>query len=207
MRLEQRTTTVEEKQTFIERIENLNPHHLFLYMSILGSAVVFVFLLLAFNLSYNPELSIELPMAFIASTIFLLIGNFAVRLSVAQHRKENMHKVVIYTGLAMMMGISYLLSQVVAWEQLYQQGIRISGTAFGSYVFLTSGLHVVHLLGGMTFLSFIFFSYIRASVDPVKALMLVTNPYQTVKLKMLVTCWNFLDIVWLAMMINFIIIL
>jgi len=207
MRIEQKTTRVEDRMNFIQKIEQLNPHHLFLYMSVLGSALIFACLLLAFNLSYIPEFKIYFPLAFIMSTVFLLVANLAVKKTVIHHNKENMHKVVVYSGIALMLGICYILTQFIAWQELYIQDVRMSGSAFGSYLFLISGLHVLHLVGGMIFLSITFFTYLKASVDPVKSLMLVTNPYQLVKLKMLVTCWNFLDIVWIAVMINFIILL
>lgn len=207
MRIEQTTSPVKEKISIIQRIEQLNPHLLFLYMSIMGSALIFACLLLAFNLSYVPEFTIDFPIAFIFSTLLLVAANVAVKQTIVPHKMENMHKVVVYTGIALMLGIGYLLAQIIAWEQLIHQDVKISGVAFGSYLFLISGLHLLHIIGGLVFLSFVFFNYLRASVDPIKSLVLVTNPYQMVKLKMLVTCWNFLDIVWIAIMINFIILL
>ena len=110
-------------------------------------------------------------------------------------------------GFTLMMSISFLLSLLVAWEQLYAAGFRIAGSAFGSYAFMITGLFAFHILIAIFFLFSQFFAYVRATRDPVKQLILTTNPYQMVRLKMLVTCWNFLDIVWLAIAINFFIVL
>jgi cytochrome c oxidase subunit III len=207
MPVEHKTTTTENRKTFIQKIESLNPHHLFLIMSVSGSAFIFAFLLITFNLSYSADSQVEFPGAFIFSTGLIVIANLSINQTVRYYLRENMHKMVIFLGITLMMGISFLLSQIVAWEQLYEQGVRISGIAFESYLYLLSGLHVLHLLGAMVYLALMFFSYIRASVDPVKTLVMTTNPYQMIRLKMLVTCWNFLDIVWIIIFINFIFVL
>ena len=203
MRVEPKITTTENRNTFIQKIGNLNPHNLFLYMSVFGSASIFAFLLIAFNLSFSADSRIEFPDAFLFSTGLLIIANLSISRTISYYLSENMHKMVIFLGITLMMGISFLLSQFVAWEQLYVQGVRISGIAFESYLYLLSGLHVLHLLGAMIYLGLLFFTYIRASIDPVKTLVMTTNPYQMVRLKMLVTCWNFLDIAWIIIFINF----
>ena len=207
MRAEPKTSSAQKAKTFIQKMESMNPHHLFLYMSVMGSAFIFVFVLITFNISGASGIDIQFPPAFYVATLSLIIANLSIRRVIRHFLEENMHKIVVFIGITMMMNITFLLSQFVAWEQLYYQGVRISGDAFGSYIYLISALHVLHLLAAFVFLARQFFTYLRASSDAVKALMVTTNPYHLVKLKMLVTCWNFLDIVWIAIAINFFIVL
>ena len=203
MAVEQKIKSSREKKTFLQRLESLNPHLLFIYLSIVGSGVIFLFLLVMFNISNSSAVDVSLPEAFLISTATLMASNITVRLSLRHFERENMHKMVITLGITLVLTILFLLSQVIGWEQLVRQGSVLSGKAFESYIFMISGLHFIHVLGATIFLSYLFISYIKASTDPVKALVTVTNPYERVKLKMLITCWNFLDIVWIVILINF----
>ena len=195
-----------KKDSFLTGIEKMNPHLLFLCLTLSGSFLVFLFLLAGFNLSYfASSADIYVPTAFYISTAFLAASSVLLMRIYNLFRDENMAAMAKTLGLTLILSLAFALSQVVGWTQLYLQQVYLKGASFGSYMYLITGIHLIHILGGMCYLYFMFFSYLSATTDPVKELIIVTNPYQLVKLKMLYYIWLFLDVVWLIIFINFLV--
>ncbi len=54
-----------------------------------------------------------------------------------------------WLAAALLLGLVFLAGQLAAWRQLMTQGIGVGTTPFGSYFYLMTGAHALHLLGGL----------------------------------------------------------
>ena len=87
------------------------------------------------------------------------------------------------------LGMAFLIGQVVAWRILVGQGVYMTSNPASSFYFVFTGTHAVHLLGGVTALMYIAFR----NFDLAK----VTS---TVAADVTSYFWHFLDGLWLFLL-------
>lgn len=195
-----------ERESTFQKIEKLHPHKMLLYLGIFGSSLVFIFMLTAYSIS-RPENSIftgfDLPKAFILSTIILLFSSFSISGIVQAYKDDRLKSMRNALGITLCLGLAFSVCQYIGWVTLTRSGIYFSEEISGSFLYVISVLHILHLTFGMAFLSSLFYKSIITANDPVKALIMVTNPYQKIRLEMLTIYWHFMDALWLALFLYF----
>ena len=197
--------TTQQQNTF-QRIERMHPHKMLLFISILGSSLIFLFMLTAYAVS-APELqtsqSLSMPKSFVVGTILLLTSSFVMSKSLEFFRKDDVSKLLISCLIALLIGLSFSALQLVGWVSLDGIGVFSAENPATTFLYVISALHLVHLLIGLVLLGFFSFKVAHAKRNPVKWLVTVTNPYEETKLQMLTTYWHFLDISWLVIFLFF----
>ncbi|MDN4165622.1 cytochrome C oxidase subunit III [Cytophagales bacterium LB-30] len=188
-----------------QRIERAHPHRVILTLFMVGSFLIFLFLMLALYFSYDPRgnYSLFLPKSFLASTALLMSSGFVFDRSLRWLKQERFDKLLytlLYTAL---LAVLFVILQVAGWSQLHGSGIFLNGKASGAYLYLITGLHLIHLAMAIAWLGHTLFTVWPAAKDPVKQLIISTNPYQEIKLRMLISFWHFLSIVWVLLYLFF----
>ncbi|MDX2189264.1 MAG: cytochrome c oxidase subunit 3 [Bacteroidota bacterium] len=189
---------------FIEKLRKMHPFKLFMYIAILSIGILFFFLIVGFLLT-NDASKFYLPKHFTFSTLVLLISSFYMYKSVQNYADDNIKMLLQNLVICFLLGQLFIYSQFKGWGELQQKGLFLSGNVNGSYLYLLSGLHVLHFVGGMIFLIVIFSKVYTCNRDEVKRLLYVTSPMDKMKLQLLHTYWQFMDIVWLVLFFVFII--
>ncbi|MEM7548456.1 MAG: cytochrome c oxidase subunit 3 [Bacteroidota bacterium] len=190
----------ESPKSTIERLESLHPYEMLLYLAILASSLIFMFMIIAFsirNLAGTQEVPYSLPKAFTFSTIILLLSNFRIGQLVKNFEQENLSEITRSLQISLLMSLSFIITQVFGWYKLYEQNLTISDDLSIAYLYVISGLHLFHVVGGLIYLVYCNFKCLSASGDGVKELVFFTNKFERMKLKLLNTYWTFLDISWL----------
>lgn len=187
-------------------MEQMHPHEVLVYVSMIGSTVIFFFTILAFTVSRPLEASFfkfEFPKSFIVSTVVLLISNYSVTKVLPSYLNDNLEDLKKWLGVTFLLGLIFACFQITGWKELQANNILFTGERSGAYLYVISGLHVIHMIGLMGFLLYLLLESHRVSKDVVKHLMYSTNPYQKVKFKLLSNCWHFVDAVWLIIFFYF----
>ncbi len=80
----------------------------------------------------------------------VLIGSSS-SLVLAQRGLRRSHAVSFrtYLVLSCLLGIGFLIGQIVCWVQLSRQGIFLPTNPHSSFFYILTGLHGLHLLGGV----------------------------------------------------------
>jgi cytochrome c oxidase subunit 3 len=99
--------------------------------------------------------------------------------------------------------MGFVWSQIAGWREMAINGIAFQGGGSGTYIYLISALHSVHLLGGFVYLSYILLKTLHASLNPIRTLVFIRNPYRRQQLNMLCTYWHFMDILWVGIYLVF----
>ena len=154
----------------------------------------------------------SIPGTFAISTLIILISSVSMQWAVASAKKGNTGNLKKALLITLLLGVAFAGSQYVAWSQLYHNGIaftgRVSdiktnfnyipagketvaeagdvGNVAGSFLYVITGLHVLHLIAGILSL-FVVFS--RASRNKYSA-----ENYNGVKICAIY--WHFLDGLW-----------
>ena len=189
-----------------KKMEQMHPHQLMLYVAMIGSAIIFLFMIVAFAVS-RPELADfvkhQFPKSFVVSTVVLLLSSFSVSKVVAVYEQDDMEELKKWMGLTFLLGLVFSASQVTGWKELQESGIFFSGNRSGAYLYVISGLHVLHMAGVMIFLLALLMQCHKVSKDVVKQLVYTTTPYEKIKLKMLTDFWHFVDALWVVLFFYF----
>lgn len=205
MQNQDKNTKKAAQQTVIDRLERLHPHKTLLYLAIFGSCLLFGFLIAAYTLKTDADTFIDFhfPKAFIVSLVLLLLSSFSISKALTAFREDNMTSLKHALGATLVLGLAFTISQYVGWYELNQSNIYLSGEVSGSYLYVISGLHVLHLAAGLVFLTMMYTQVSSVSCDPVRQLIMVTNPYQRIKLEMLTVYWHFIDALWVVLFFYF----
>lgn len=107
--------------------------------------------------------------------------------SALNHDEEGGYK--LWLGVTLLLGLGFLSSQLLAWRQLVKQGLYLASNPHSSFFYVLTGLHGLHLLGGILALVFLF-AYVRRA----------TGPQADLKKRALTDTvgiyWHFMDGLW-----------
>jgi len=195
-----------DNKTWFQRIEDMHPYETLLYLGMFGSGLIFLFLTVAFLFSGLDQLggmNKKIPVSFLIST-FLLVSNgyTATRIRI-YFQEENAEKVIRALGVTLLLGLLFTSLQITGWKELQSMGIDFQGIPSGSFLYVLSGIHVFHLLGAMIFAVILWAQLRNRKNDEVKRLILFTNPFEKMRLRLFTVYWQFMDGIWLILFLLF----
>jgi cytochrome c oxidase subunit 3 len=196
-----------EPQNWLQRLESLHPYETLLYLGMLGSGLIFVFLVAAFLFSGINQLegmNHRVPIAFLISTFMLILSGYTATKMRLHYQEENIPKLERALRNTFMLGVIFTILQFAGWKELDDMGINFTGLPSGSFLYLLSGIHVFHLLGAMVFAVILLLQLRKTQEDGVQKLILVTNPFEKMRIRLFTVYWHFMDAIWLVLFFLFI---
>ena len=183
----------------------MHRHKVLLYLSMVGSSLIFLFMIVAFSMERSEKMDLSLlqfPKVFVLSTVILLMLTFAMSKVSPHFIVGNLSSVKKWLGITFLLGVTFTVCQLYGWQELRSNEV-LFGKVSRTYINVISGLHLIHILGTMSFLTTSLLKCHTASKDPVQKLVYETNPYQKVKFEMLTDSWYFLAAMWLLLFFYF----
>jgi cytochrome c oxidase subunit 3 len=98
---------------------------------------------------------------------------------------------ISWLALTVTLGLLFLAGQAMAWRELSASGFYISATPSSSFVFLLTGMHGVHLLGGI----------IALLVAGLASLLHRSAQSQLIWLDVTGWYWHFMAVLWVYILI------
>jgi len=173
----------------------IHPHKFTLWVAIASIIMMFAGLTSAYLVkgSLPGWTSIELPYLFYVSTGVMVLSSITMQLAVNTFRER---KGMVYrrwmTG-TFLLGVTFIVMQVIAFSQLYGSGIRMEGSGPGQFLYIIFGLHALHVLGGVITLLVLFLKAFSSNV----------RVYNAVPLEIAAVYWHFVDILWVYLFVFF----
>ncbi|HMS52142.1 MAG TPA: cytochrome c oxidase subunit 3 [Chitinophagales bacterium] len=106
----------------------------------------------------------------------------------------------IILGTTSFLGLGFLVTQVLAWKELTSYGILLNGNPSGSFLYLISGLHLFHVLGGVVAMLILFIKAFSLNHDPISQAKRSINPNNGLGLKLMSIYWHFIGILWIYLL-------
>ncbi len=137
-------------------------------------------------------LEYKLPQLFFLSTLVLLISSLTLHLSYTAFKRgeETQYKSLLL--VTMVLGLAFAVLQYQGWMTLYSYGIEMKGNPSGSFFYAISGIHLVHVLGGLAAL-------ITALVHAYGLPFKVTEKRRH-RFELVCHYWHFVDILWVYLL-------
>jgi cytochrome c oxidase subunit 3 len=191
--------------TFFERVEKMHPYKMILILSIIGSSLIFFFLLFSFfvSLGNGPGEKIEIPTIFVLSSVLIVASSFLLQPALKYFKAESFFSLLTTLRFTFLLGLGFAFCQLLGWSELKQANVLFKGDVSGSFLYVLTGLHGLHFIAAHTYLGFLIFQTNSISRDPVKILIAETNPFWHLKYELLTTAWHFLGVLWMIMIVCF----
>ena len=134
-------------------------------------------------------LEFSMPVAFYFSTVLLILSSLFLHRSFTGFKQVKERQYKVFLSLAFILGLSFVVLQYVGWLELYRMGVDLKGNVSGSFFYLLSGIHALHVLGGLAALS-------------VAMLHAFTLPFRVTgkrihRFDLVINYWHFMDILWI----------
>lgn len=194
----------------LDKLEKMHPYKMLLLVGMFGSIMIFFFLLVAYSASdfvADTSSSLHIPKAFIISTLILLASSFTLSRTEEYFKAENTRELKKSLLFTLVLGFAFSFSQFLGWNELmlHQEDALSKGPI--TYLYALSALHILHMSGGIIYLSYCYIVLIRKLSEPVHSLIYFTNPFRKLQLNLLVTYWHFMDGLWMFLFLFFLFLL
>jgi cytochrome c oxidase subunit III len=196
----------EKSASALQILEKLHPHKVYLYVGMLCCTFILFSMLIAYMVT-KPEgvviYQYYIPKTFILSSFILGLSAYSISRILPLYRRDDLKGVSKHLGLSLVYGLVFSVLQFAGYQKLTEMGVYVDSQAATSYLFVISAIHGLLLVGGLFALMVSYYNTLKNSRDVVKTLIMVTTPYQKIKLEMLVSFWLFVNISWSALFLFF----
>lgn len=133
----------------------------------------------------------DLPNSFWITSGIILISSATMHWAYLAAKKDNLEATKIAITITTILGVAFLIGQYIAWGDLVKRNVYFVGNPSGSFVYVLSGLHGLHIIGGVIFLLIVLVATFRFNVHSKKLS----------QIEMCATYWHFLDGLWLYLFV------
>lgn len=173
---------------------SMHPKKFALWLFIVSIVMLFAALTSAYIVKQSDGnwLSFELPGIFAINTVIILISSLTMHLAYLAAKKDDLGRVKWMLLSTVILGLLFLVGQYMSWSALVENNVFfVSNYASGSFIYVFTGLHGLHLVSGIIFLLITFVSSLKSNVHSKKL----------VQIEMCMTYWHFLGGLWVYLYI------
>lgn len=182
-----------------------HPKNVFLTLLLFSLTMLFLAMSAAFVYTrVQSDLPpIKLPILFVANTTILLASSYTMVLAKRAYLADETRQYTKMLWITLGLSIFFLLMQCIAWYQLFSQQIYITSDNSAGYLYVISGLHFAHVIGGIPFLGIFLYKADKYMKEPVSVLVYFSDPDKRLNLRLLTLYWHFLDGLWIYLVLFF----
>ena len=135
----------------------------------------------------------DMPSFVYVSTALIILSSLTLSRaqSALQHKESAAYR--LWLGVTLLLGLGFLASQILAWRELVGRGMYLATNPHSSFFYVLTGLHGLHLAGGIIALALLYVYARRAGAadDSVEADVKRRTLTDVVGIY-----WHFMDGLW-----------
>jgi cytochrome c oxidase subunit 3 len=183
---------MEKELKYIDIVEqpiSMHPKKFALWLFMVTVVMIFAALTSAYIVrqSEGNWLEYELPEIFWITSGIVLLSSVSLQWAYMSAKKDNFASLRMGMVLTVFLGIGFLIGQWYSWVALVDREVFFVGNPAGSFLYVFTGLHALHLISGVIFLIIVLISTFRLKVH--------SKSLNT--MEMATTYWHFLGGLWL----------
>ena len=137
----------------------LSPKAYRVTMWVVIAAIVMMFAALSsayIILSFDGERRrVTMPRMFFLSTGIIILSSFTIETAKRSLKRGSEARYKGWTIATLVLGLFFLAAQVMGWRELAAQGVYFASHPHSTFFYFFTGVHGVHLLGGIAGLSYL----------------------------------------------------
>jgi cytochrome c oxidase subunit 3 len=138
--------------------------------------------------------SFELPTLFWINTAIVLFSSVTMIWAQRSARLDNIEMTKVGITATSILGVAFLVGQLMAWSKMTEMGYYFTGmgsNTSSSFIYVISGFHGLHIVGGLVFLMIVLIRTFRLKV----------NSKNMISIELCSTYWHFLGLLWLYLFV------
>jgi|TARA_Y100000294_G_scaffold136688_1_gene129562 cytochrome c oxidase subunit 3 len=104
----------------------------------------------------------------------------------------NLYSLKNWLVITIIVGAGFLVMQLNLWQLLTRRGFTATSLIEGSVFYMLSGLHGIHIIGGLAAVVWLLWKVTRQAIN---------TPGQSLPVRLVGLFWHFLTVVWIALFI------
>lgn len=176
------------------------PYQFMMWLGLAGSTLIFLSLVVIIALRKKAMgwEDMAMPGAFWLSSLLIFTSSVTLFEAVLAFKTERFKHYRVCMVLTFILGLMFAITQAVACLELFEVSQSLLDTSSMSFVFLLTGLHFLHILGGLAFLGILLTEAIRNS-SYIDSFVYSVNGPNVIRIKLLSIYWHFIGGLWLAL--------
>lgn len=157
---------------------------------VIGSLFTLVISAYSVRMDLEDWQTVPIPKLLWFNTAVLVLSSIALQLSLVAARRGDREGALtgLFAGGAS--SVIFLVGQLLAWQQLRTAGFLVAGNPANSFFYLITGLHGLHIAGGLVALG-------RTTA---KAFSDLALPKLRPSIELCAMYWHFLLVIWLILL-------
>ena len=171
------------------KLKSVNAKKFALWLFIVSICMLFAGLTSAYIVKKSDGrwLQFDMPDMFLYSTLVLVLSSIAMHWTYLKAKDNSLKAVKIGITATAAIAVVFFYMQYLSWVELVAKDVFLVGNPSGSFVYIFSGLHLAHLIGGLVFLLVVFLDTMNYKVHS-KSMLAI---------EMCTTYWHFLGGLWI----------
>lgn len=190
--------------TIAENYNNQKAHRFTMILGIISICMAFGGLTSAYIVRKGAGnwVDFSMPTAFYTSTIIILISSATMHVAHISNKKGYVKMAAFSLLVTIVLGLIFAFFQYQGWQDLTNTGIYLDGNPSGSFFYVITGMHAVHVLGGVLFLLLAFAkSFWIFVIRKQESSHFENSQALKVRTDLLSMYWHFMDILWIYLFI------
>ena len=171
------------------RAMGMNPSKFIVWLFIVSIVMLFAALTSAYIVKQSDGnwLNYNLPGMFWITSTIIVVSSITMHLAFKSAKEDRFNGLKIYLTLTTILGLAFLFGQYQSWKQLVDMDVYFVGNPAGSFLYVLTGLHAVHIISGLIFLLIVIGSSFKLKI----------HSKSLIRIEMCTTYWHFLGGLWL----------
>jgi cytochrome c oxidase subunit 3 len=171
------------------RVRSMHPKKFAMWLFIISVTMIFASLTSAYIVkkAEGDWLIVNFPSLFNVTSVLIVLSSISMHFSYIAAKRNNLTSIRIGLVITGLLAIGFVIGQYMSWTQLVNQDVFFVGNAAGSFIYIFTGLHALHLIGGVIFLAIVLVNAFKYKV----------HSKSMAQIEMCTTYWHFLGGLWL----------
>jgi cytochrome c oxidase subunit III len=175
-----------------------NRYRIGMWVALAGVVMLFTSLSSAYIVragSSNDWFTLAMPRIFLVSTALILVSSVTLEISRRKLKASLAQSHSQWLLLTALLGLAFLIVQILAWRQLAQQGIYIVTNPHSSFFYLLTATHAFHVMGGLIGVTWLWF---RSRTRVAESIQIAKRQAATDAVSIY---WHFMDALWIYLLL------
>jgi len=167
----------------------VHPRRFILWLFIVSIIMLFAALTSAYMVKQSGGnwLAYELPGIFWITTGIIILSSLSMQIAYMSAKLDKVSSMKIALLITIILGLIFLAGQFLSWGYLVDLDIYFVGNPAGSFLYVLTGMHGLHLVSGLIFLLIVV----------VQAFQNKVHSKNLLNIELSLTYWHFLGFLWI----------
>lgn len=187
--------TIDTKMEVATRRNKIHPKKLALWVALVSLVMMFTALTSAYVVrrAAGNWLEFDIPSIFYINTLVIIASSITLHAAYIAFKREATLAFKALLSTSFVLGITFVALQLVGYDLMAAQGLDIKINPSVSFIYAISGLHALHVIGGIAVLAVaLVLAFIKGTEQ---------SPARSLRLQLTLTYWHFVDILWIYLIV------